>query len=167
MNISDKYLLFLLLLVGVTQAEGHKANSPVYYKDRENHNFGKLFPSGLFQKSKTSDDLNAEEVSVTLPQDCELSSRERLWNASFQVLQGFPMEKVDKSGKVWEIHTGRAQVEEFDNTKTCWYTIVVTIDEKCNINVSLNSAEDSSARLANLQDSTKKRILKIAGLTEA
>jgi hypothetical protein len=171
MKIAFRYLAFaMLVLMTASAIATYKAGAPRYYKDVERGGFGSILKSKLLKGlsgPKDSTDKTAGDLGVTTTPGDELTRREKLWNAAFCALKGFSMEEVSKSGRVWIIRTSRSRVESFDNTGVCQYEVVVTIDEACNVEVRITSAEDSPLRLTRLQDSTRSRILEVAEVTPA
>lgn len=150
-------LLSLMVFLSGCANQNFKAEEPIDYKDNAKYGFGSLIKDkdSVFKKyfSKSSD----EKEKISIEKVKSDSKSDDLWTAAIVALKDFPIEFMDKkSGK---IETEKVKIKEFDNTGSCTYKITVTVLNDKDINVIVDSTEDSKLRLKKHSEILKSKIL--------
>ncbi|MDR0552689.1 MAG: hypothetical protein LBG13_01190 [Holosporales bacterium] len=179
-NRPSYFAVFLLLAcvhVCSGSARVYKAKAPKDYKDVQQEELGSIFGEGitLFGGKKEtssikSDSLNAipascqsgREKALKIVQDVKnpLSKKDRMWQASLQVLSGLSIAYANKETGI--IKTDEAYIHDFDSTVSCKYKITINVSDSGDVFVFIKSGEDSDTRLKKHQEALKNKITTLA-----
>ncbi|MDR2074619.1 MAG: MSCRAMM family adhesin SdrC [Holosporales bacterium] len=159
-------LFFVLcsLITGVFGETNFKAEAPKDPDDTQKYGFGSIwsgkeafFKNNFGKKCKDKDvALNAKQV----PTNTEMSKKDKVWNATLEILKSFSLTYVNKEAGV--IKTDESYVHEFDNTDSCKYKVTVNITANGEVSVHITSSDDSQTRIKKHEELLKSRITSAA-----